>query len=213
MADGDIAVPGAEISDPPGDIHNAYPELPVLDYVHCAVAMTDVVAYMAKSASTLVVKRAAYVVFNNESGAGQSGINNNFIGLQADGDRHPEKYTPLFNGTCLHQESMTGNWRRFVCFKTWQGSADVMCGEVADRGLYVGGFAHPYANMQINTVDDWPLAYYREWVEGSSTVSIPDADKRDLLQQYQAATGHFPSGIWQNVLSFGRKMFSGDPGT
>jgi hypothetical protein len=202
----------AETSDvetdvPPSDIRNAYPELPVLDYAHSTVAMSDVVTYMGKSSSTVAVRRGAYVIFRNESGGGQSGINNNFIGLQADGDRHPEKYTPLFCGTCLHRESMTGNWRRFVCFKTWQGSVDVMCGEVNDRGLYVGGYAHPYANMNINTVDDWPLAYYREWVEGDSSVNIPDADKRDLLQQYQAAVGYFPSGMVEHVMSFARSIF------
>jgi hypothetical protein len=102
---------------------------------------------------------------------------------------------------------MTGNWRRFVCFKTWQGSVDVMCGEVSDRGLYVGGYAGKYAKMHINTVDDWPLAYYRDWVKGCSTVDIPDADKHDLLQQYQAAIGYFPSGMLENVMSFARSIF------
>ncbi|MGP0088655.1 MAG: hypothetical protein ACLPKB_01645 [Xanthobacteraceae bacterium] len=174
------------------DVHNAYPELPVLPFVRTTVAMNDVVQYISGMAISVPVKRAAYVIFRNESGGGQDGINNNYIGLQADGDRQADKWTPLFAGTCVHAENMTGNLRRFICFKSWQGCVDILADKVDSRGLYVGGYAHPYANMQINTDDDWPLAYWREWVEGSANAQIPDANKQDLLQQYEDATRLFP---------------------
>jgi hypothetical protein len=50
------------------------------------------------------------VIFNNESAAGRDGINNNYIGLQADGDRQADKWTPLFAGTCVHAKNMTGSY-------------------------------------------------------------------------------------------------------
>ncbi len=175
----------------PEDVHNAYPELPVLGFVRTSVPITDVVQYILKATIKTPVKQAAYVIFRNESTAGQNGINNNYIGLQADGDRQPEKWTPLFSGTCVHADSMTGKLRRFICFRDWKPCIDILADKVNSRGLYVGGFAHPYANMQINTDDDWPLAYWREWVKGCSTAQIPDADKIDLSLQYRAAVGAF----------------------
>jgi hypothetical protein len=178
----------------PEDVHNAYPELPVLGFARTTVRMTDVAQYISNATIKTPVKRAAYVIFRNESAAGQNGINNNYIGLQADGDRQSEKWTPFFSGTCIHAESMTGKLRRFICFRDWKPCIDILADKVNSRGLYVGGFAHPYANMQVDTDDDWPLAYWREWVEGSSTAQIPDADKNDLLKQYRAAVGDFPSG-------------------
>jgi hypothetical protein len=178
---------------PQEHVHNAYPELPELAFARTTVAMPDVVNYIFKTTIGIPVKRAAYVIFRNESAAGRSGINNNYIGLQADGDRQAEKWTRLFAGTCVHAESMTGKLRRFICFKDWRTCLDILSEKVGSRGLYVGGYAHPYANMQITTDDDWPLAYWREWVEGEGTAQIPDADKNDLLEQYAVAVREFPS--------------------
>jgi hypothetical protein len=196
---------------PPGDVpRNAYPELPVLPYIGTTVAMPDVVNYISKATIGVPIKRAAYVIIRNESGRGQQGINNNYIGLQADGDRHPEKWTPFFTGTCVHAENMTGNLRRFICFKDWMTCADICFDAVSSRGLYVGGYAHPYANMHINTDDDWPLAYWREWVTGSDTTQISDGNKNDLLAQYKVAVQDFPSVRFvRYYLNLGRKFFVG----
>jgi hypothetical protein len=206
----DTPVSDATISDATisgAGVHNAYPELPVLPFVRTTVAMPDVVNYISQTKISVPVKRAAYVIFNNESAAGRDGINNNYIGLQADGDRQADKWTPLFAGTCVHAENMTGKLRRFICFRDWRPCVDILADKVSSRGLYVGGYAHPYANMQIQTDDDWPLAYYREWVEGSSTVQIPDADKNDLLKQYGIAVRDFPSiGFVGYVRQLGRYM-------
>ena len=177
---------------PQHDVHNAYPELPVLSFERTTVAMSDVVQYIAGAAITVPVKCACYVIFRNESGAGRKGVNNNYIGLQADGGRQAEKWTPHIAGTCVHAENMTGRLRRFVCFRNWSTCADILFEKIDQRGLYVGGYAHPYANMQIDTENDWPLAYYREWVKGDGQAQIPDDDKRDLLRQYRDAEREFP---------------------
>lgn len=175
-----------------GTVHNAYPELPLLPFTRTSVAMNDVISYLSNAAVSTVVKRAAYVIFRNESGGGQKGINNNYIGLQADGGRLADKWTPSIAGTCVHAENMTGRLRRFVCLRDWKTCIDILAEKIDTRGLYVGGFAHPYAKMQINTDDDWPLAYRREWVMGDSSAQISDTDKRSLLSQYADAVRQFP---------------------
>ena len=177
---------------PGEDVHNAYPELPVLSFTRTSIAVATVVDYMSRADVTTVVKRAAFVIFRNESGSGQKGINNNYAGFQADGDPRAEKWTPFFAGTCVHPEGGTGKLRRFLCFKDWRSCFDLLCETVSLRGLYVGGYAHPYANMHINTEDDWPLGYQREWVTGSSKAEIKDEDKKSLLSQYADAVRTFP---------------------
>jgi hypothetical protein len=109
-----------------GTVHNAYPELPELPFTRTSVAMTDVVTYMSNTAVTTPIKRAAYVIFRNESGNGKKGVNNNYIGMQADGARLPDKWTPFIAGTCVHAENQTGKPRRFVCLKDWRTSVDIL---------------------------------------------------------------------------------------
>lgn len=173
-------------------VHNAYPELPELPFARTSVAMPVVVNYISSTASTTPVKRAAYVIFRNESGGGHKGINNNYIGLQADGNRIADRWTPFIAGTCVRSENMTGHMRRFICFSDWTTCADILCDKVQSRGLYVGGYAHPYANMQVVADSDWPLAYWREWVLGDSHAQIPVAEKNGLLAQYRDAVQSFP---------------------
>lgn len=185
-----VIVPAA--ADLAGQVHNAYPELPEIPFARTTVPISEVVTYISGTIVPTAVKRASYVIFRNESAAGKKGINNNYIGLQADGGRQSEKWTPFIAGTCVHAENMTGKLRRFICFRDWTTCADILAEKVALRGLYVGGYAHPYANMQINKDGDWPLAYWREWVQGDSNAQIPAAEKKNLLAQYNDATGKFP---------------------
>jgi hypothetical protein len=173
-------------------VHNAYPDLPELPYLRTSVAMTDVVTQLGKLTASTPVKRSGYVIFRNESGAGKKGVNNNYIGLQADGARQAKKWTPFIAGTCVHAENMTGKLRRFICFKDWSTCLDILTDKIDSRGLYVGGYAHPYAKMQINSPEEWPLAYWREWVQGDGAAQIPVAEKNGLLQQYAIAVQKFP---------------------
>jgi hypothetical protein len=183
--------PAAAAAAAAGQVHNAYPELPEIPFARTTVPMAEVISYISGTTVPTAVKRACYVIFRNESAAGQKGINNNYIGLQADGGRQSEKWTPFIAGTCVHAENMTGRLRRFVCFRDWRTSVDILAEKVALRGLYVGGYAHPYANMQINSDSDWPLAYWREWVQGDSHAQIPAAENHNLLSQYAAAVDIF----------------------
>lgn len=173
-------------------VHNAYPDLPEIAFARTQVAEQDVVAYIVGATMPPAVRRACYVIFRNESANGHKGINNNYIGLQADGGRQSEKWTPFIAGTCVHAESMTGRLRRFVCFRSWTTCADILAEKIALRGLYVGGYAHPYANMHINTDSDWPLAYWREWVQGDGSAQIPQAEQTNLMSIYAAAASKFP---------------------
>lgn len=174
-------------------VQNAYPDLPEIPFVRTTISMAEVVHYLSDTASPIQVKCASYVIFRNESAAGQKGINNNYIGLQADGNRQAKKWTPFFAGTCVLAENMTGKLRRFICFKDWMTCVDILADKISSRGLYVGAYAHPYANMRIETADDWPLAYWREWVKGDGAAPIPDAEKENLLAQYKRAIIEFDS--------------------
>ena len=86
---------------------NAYPELPSLPFQRTSAAMTDVIAALKASTTLLEIKRAGYVIFRNESGNGSKGINNNYIGAQADSGRWPESFTGSFAGTVSVKENAT----------------------------------------------------------------------------------------------------------
>lgn len=198
-----LAVKNLAVSSPAGSIpavadasaaavRNAYPELPELPFERTSIGMPDVEAYISGIHVPPAIKRACYVIFRNESAAGNKGINNNYIGLQADGGRQSEKWTPFIAGTCVHAENMTGRPRRFVCLRDWRTCIDILAEKVTLRGLYVGGYSHPYANMAVNTERDWPLAYWREWVQGDSHAQIPAAEMNGLLEQYELAVSRFP---------------------
>jgi hypothetical protein len=103
----------------------------------------------------------------------------------------PDKWTPFIAGTCVHAENQTGKQRRFVCLKSFETSVDILFDRVGARGLFVGGFAHPHANAQINTDDDWPLAYWQEWVKGDGAATIPAGDKNSLLSEYRDVVQKF----------------------
>ena len=66
---------------------NAYPELPSTPYQRTSVPMSGVTAYLKALGVPAALKRAAYVIFRNESRNGQSGICNNYVGAQADAVR------------------------------------------------------------------------------------------------------------------------------
>ena len=60
---------------------------------------------------------------------------------------------------------------------------DILLDKIGSRGLFVGGFAHPFAKVQVGSDHDWPLAYWREWVKGDDTAQVPSADKNGVLSQ------------------------------
>lgn len=163
------------VAAPPPAVPNAYPEIPALAYCQTSVAMTDVVAHLQGLAIDPQIKRATYIVFRNESANGRSGINDNFVGAQADGNRWPARLDPLFSGTVVKAENGTGRERVFLAFHSWRGSVEFLVDRVRERGLFIGGTTHLVLKMAIRTPEDLARAYLKEWVRGSAAAE-PDAD-------------------------------------
>ena len=156
---------------------NAYPEKPSLDYEPTTVPMAEVVAYLSGLNIPVEVKRAAYVVFRIESGNGQHGINNNYIGAQADGNRWPAKWDSAIIGTVTMPENQTGKERIFCAFASWHTSCDLLADRLQARGLYVGA---PGINSDTTLAE----AYYRQWVTGNPQAAAPAAVLASFASMY-----------------------------
>jgi hypothetical protein len=170
---------------------NAYPELPAMPFQGTSVQMTDVIAYLQTLTVPDEQKRAAYVVFRNESGNGRSGINNNYVGAQADSGRWPAEFDAKIVGTVTMPENKTGRERIFVAFSSFRDSVDFLIDRVAARGLFVGGTTHHVLTMVIGNEHDLARAYHKEWVTGSATAE-PDAPTvNSFLSMYAQATNLF----------------------
>jgi hypothetical protein len=182
--------PGKGGFDDPA-VPNKYPELPVLAYQKTSISVQELVRYLNASDASTNIRRAVYVLFCNESAHGNSGVNNNYGGLQADGGRWGNSFAPLLSGTCVVTDS-GGSRRRFLCFASWQGCVDMLISLLKLRGLYVGGQTHFVTNVAIATAEDWALAYYREWVTGRSDAQMSSAARQNLLSLYQEAAGTLP---------------------
>lgn len=166
---------------------NAYPELPVLPYQQTAVAMDVVVRAFNDAAGPLEVKRASYVIFRTESGDGQKGINNDYVGAQADSGRWPEALANDFSGVVLKPENGTLRTRLFLGFKSIDGNLSFLMQRIEGRGLYIGGMTHDFLTMTINTADDLARAYHKEWVTGSAVSEPGVAEKEAFVSMYRQA--------------------------
>ncbi len=147
--------------------------------------MAEVVAALQASSTLLEVKRCGYVIFRNESGNGAKGINNNYVGAQADSGRWPDSFTDSFAGTVTIKENATNRLRIFLAFKTLAGNIDFLMNRVLSRGLYVGGHTHHVVDMSVDDEEALARAYHKEWVTGSAD-SEPSADEqKSFLSMYQ----------------------------
>jgi len=167
---------------------NAYPELPQLAFQRTTVAMPDVVASLNAQQVDTEVKRAGYVMFRNESGNGSKGVNNNYVGAQADSGRWPEELTPSFSGTVTTTENATGRERIFLAFSDVDGCIAFLMNRVSSRGLFVGGTTHKVLTMQVASANDLAVAYHREWVTGSATSNPSPDEVASFLSMYRQAT-------------------------
>lgn len=172
-------------------IKNAYPELPSMPYTRTSIDMDSVIAYIKESPYIPEVKRASYIIFRNESANGKSGICNNYIGLQTDGNRWDEEVSEKIIGTTLKDENKTGKQRRFACFSSFKDSLDILEYKILSRGLFVGGIARPYHTGPVNSATDLAIAYYRNWVVGSND-ALPEKDFiNSFLSMYRQAETKF----------------------
>ncbi len=171
---------------------NAYPEKPSLSLQLTTVAMPAVIAHLTAMTIPTEVKRSTYVIFRNESGNGSHGINNNFVGAQADGGRWPPKWDDRIIGTVTERENQTNKERIFIAFAASTDSVEFLADRVATRGLFVGGETQQVLTMAISTPDDLARAYHKEWVTGSPGAEPSAADVASFLSMYQQAKTHFP---------------------
>ncbi len=168
-------------------VKNAYPELPVVEYVKTTVSDIDTVNYILASSLPLNVKIATYAIFYIESGDGKHGINNNYEGIQADGSRLGAAWDSKVIATCVTPEMMTGKPRRFCVFNGWGDPLDYLASRVQARNLFLGGTTFKYSNLKITNADDWARAYYKEWVEGDAKVEPSASEKADILAVFNKA--------------------------
>ncbi len=174
---------------------NAYPELQDVRYQHTTVPMAEVVTYLQGLAAPAEVKRATYIIFRIESANGQKGINNNYVGAQADSGRWPDSLDALFSGTVTMPENQTGKVRIFLAFAAWTGSVDFLRDRVTARGLYVGGTTHVVLAMNVTDAHALARAYQKEWVQGSATAEPSAQALADILSMYGQAERLFGDGI------------------
>lgn len=172
-------------------IENSYPELPVLPFKKTAVTLDEVEVYLQSLTIPKPIKIAAYVMFRNESANGTAGVNNNYLGIQADNGRWPDSLKSHIVGTVVQNENMTGRARRFLAFDSFKGSIDFLINRIQNRGLFVGGTTSFITRMQINSPDAWAIAYWRCWVTGNANAQIPDSDRNGLLSMYKKGSTLF----------------------
>ena len=169
--------------------HNAYPLLKVVDYQKTTVDMDEVKEYIKSLNYILEVKRSALIVFDTESGNGKHGVNNNYVGLQADGARIGGNFDRFVIATCVTPENMTGKERRFCCFENFKPSIDYLAAKVLKRGLYVGGGTNDEYSYVPNIIDadSLDLAYFQDWVEGDKNAKPSREDEKEMEELYAAA--------------------------
>lgn len=168
---------------------NSYPELPVLPYQRTSVEMGAVVYHLKNSPAPLEVRRAAYMIFRNESGNGRSGVNNNYGGIQADSGRWlPDALSKYFTGVTFQNENMTGKERLFLCFASYTSFLDFLIEKIQDRGLYIGGRTHDsFSNTFIDDIDTWTNAYEKTWVMGNAHAVASTAELSEFESLYFSA--------------------------
>lgn len=145
---------------------NYYPQLPVIAYERTSIEMPYVVAF----AKTLIgqfhkeVVRTAYCIFRNESGNGKYGVNNNYVGLQADCGVWQGLTDGI--GTCVKIDN-AGDTRRFICFAPENGykiSFEFLCEKVTQRGMFIGA-------PGVNNADDLAQVYFKKWVANEHEIT------------------------------------------
>ena len=162
-------------------IKNFYPQFPEIPYKRTTIDMPTVVAF----AKTLVGKylkevvRTAYCIFRNESSNGQSGVNNNYIGLQ--GDNAEWEGLDLTNvvGTSVKVDG-NNDTRRFICFNEngYKTCFDFLCYKAQQRGMYIGA-------ANVSTPEDLAAIYQQKWV-ANPPEDTPEA-RKDFESLYNSS--------------------------
>lgn len=167
-------------------IKNCYPSFPEVPYVKTSIDMASIVVY----AKTLIgehfpkeVVKAAYCIFRNESANGKSGVNNNYIGLQADNAKWEGLDLTNVVGTCVKKDG-ANEVRRFIAFNEngYKASFSFLCYKVQQRGIYISATG-------VNNADDLAEAYQKKWV--SNPPEDTPAARKDFKSLYNSANTVF----------------------
>ncbi|TWF38864.1 hypothetical protein FHW36_10687 [Chitinophaga polysaccharea] len=169
---------------------NAYPKKPMLPYQRTQVEMSVVIQAIKKISFPLEVKRAGYMVFRKESGNGQSGINFNFFGLQADAGQWPDKYDNLIAGVVSKIENGTGKTRLFLAFNNLVDSLTMLLDRLQHRGLFVGGQVDMDKldiHMPVPDINQFARAYKKCWAAGDKNAEPNTEDIKGFRSMYSQA--------------------------
>lgn len=166
---------------------NYYEDKPFVPYRKTTVEMPAVVEYLKKAIVTTEVKRAAYVMFRFESGNGSKGLNENYVGAQADSGRWPEKFDSVITGVVRKVENGTGRVRLFLQFATFSAGLDFLLDRVESRGLFVGGIERLITKKPVTDSRGLAIAYKKSWVHGSSKYKPTEEEISTFLSVYRQA--------------------------
>jgi hypothetical protein len=170
-------------------VKNSYPDLPVIAYRKTTIDMPTVVAFAKGLVAKfkLEVIRTAYCIFRNESANGKSGVNDNYIGLQADVGVWPGLSLANVVGTCVRVDG-AGDTRRFICFNDngYKVCFDFLCSKVLERGMYIGASG-------VSDAEGLYDSYQKHWV--SDPKEDTPAAKKDFVSLYQSSVTAIPSGL------------------
>jgi hypothetical protein len=166
---------------------NYYEDKPLVPYLRTTVEMPAVIEYLKKADASAEVKRAAYVMFRFESGNGSKGLNENYVGAQADSGRWPAKFDAAITGVIRKVENGTGKERLFLQFASFGAGLDFLLDRVESRGLYVGGLEHLITKKQVTDPLGLAIAYKKSWVHGSNKYKPTEQDIAIFLSIYRQA--------------------------
>lgn len=186
---------------------NAYPDKPVLAYSKTTISMEEVYQFLnTLNNIPLEAKRTAAVMFRNESGNGKKGINNNYAGIQADGNRLSEEWDSKVAGTAVVTDK-TKTLRRYVAFYKWQDSVLFTVKKVQARGVYIGATAKPYSNLKVDTLQNLSRAYYKEWVTGIGNSESDATHNKTFEQLYKSVLNHINDSWFNSIYNQLKNLF------
>jgi hypothetical protein len=170
---------------------NYYEDKPIVPYRKTTVEMPAVVEYLKKAEVPPEVKRAAYIMFRFESGNGSKGLNDNYVGAQADSGRWPAKFDDVITGVVKKIENGTRKERLFLQFASFGAGLDFLLERVENRGLYVGGFERLITKKPVPDARRLAIAYKKSWVHGSNKYKPTEAEISTFLSVYRQAAKIF----------------------
>jgi hypothetical protein len=142
--------------------------LPYKSYQKTTLTDLEVINYLKTATSDIAVRRATFAIYAVESGHGNSGVNNNYIGLQTDGGGFlGTKDLNYVTGTTTLRDS-GGTCRSFATYDTWQKCIDHLIQVMINR-KQSGSSSRKMVPTNPNDADYFGKGYANNWVGSGST--------------------------------------------